>query len=59
MLVGERGCEAEVSMDVEAHREEEEEARGDKERPPKVLEESEKDNGDECLGKYFGILFLN
>lgn len=39
VVVGERGCDAESSMDEEEEEEEEveEQGRGDEERPPKVL----------------------
>lgn len=37
MVVGERGCDVERSIDEDEEEEEDEPGRGDEERPPKVL----------------------
>lgn len=37
MVVGERGCDVERSMDEDEEEEEDELGRGDEERPPRVL----------------------
>lgn len=42
VVVGERGCDAERSMDEEEEEEVAEQGRGDDERPPKVLERKKK-----------------